>query len=380
MSFISVKKLDQESLVCIVVGEKNNRNCIVLRLYRKPNKGLMGVDISSTSVKLLELSVKNGRYWVESYGLSPLIDGSVVEKNILNVENVADALERAMNIANPQSSNAAIAVPTSMVIHKVIEMDADMNDDEREVQIRMDAEQYIPFPLDEVSLDFEVLPEKLNSPNRVNVLLVATRTENVDSRVEVLDLVGVEPKIADVESYALERSFEVFSDTLPIGVNLVGILDIGHTMTTLSVMQNGKIIYTREQVFGGKQLTQDVQNRYGLSFDEAGRAKKDRTLPDDYESEVLMPFLDAVVQQAARSLQFFFSSSQFNEIDHILLAGGNANIPGLQKLMQQKLGYRVTVANPFLQMGFSPQIDLRKIENDAPSLLVACGLALRSFD
>ena len=380
MSFISVKKLDQESLVCIVVGEKNNRNCIVLRLYRKPNKGLMGVDISSTSVKLLELSVKNGRYWVESYGLSPLIDGSVVEKNILNVENVADALERAMNIANPQSSNAAIAVPTSMVIHKVIEMDADMTDDEREVQIRMDAEQYIPFPLDEVSLDFEVLPEKLNSPNRVNVLLVATRTENVDSRVEVLDLVGVEPKIADVESYALERSFEVFSDTLPIGVNLVGILDIGHTMTTLSVMQNGKIIYTREQVFGGKQLTQDVQNRYGLSFDEAGRAKKDRTLPDDYESEVLMPFLDAVVQQAARSLQFFFSSSQFNEIDDILLAGGNANIPGLQKLMQQKLGYRVTVANPFLQMGFSPQIDLRKIENDAPSLLVACGLALRSFD
>lgn len=352
----------------------------MLRLYRKPNKGLVGVDISSTSVKLLELSVKNGRYWVESYGLSPLTDGSVVEKNILNTENVADALERAMNLANPQSSNVAIAVPTSMVIHKVIEMDADMSDEEREVQIRMDAEQYIPFPLDEVSLDFEVLADKLPMHNRVNVLLVATRTENVDSRVEVLDLVGLNPKVADVESYALERSFEVFADTLPIGVNLVGILDIGHTMTTLSVMQNGKIIYTREQVFGGKQLTQDVQNRYGLSYDEAGRAKKDRTLPDDFETEVLMPFLDAVVQQAARSLQFFFSSSQFNEIDHILLAGGNANIPGLSKLMQQKLGYRVTIANPFLQMGFSPQIDLKKIENDAPSLLVACGLALRSFD
>nr|WP_218945308.1 MULTISPECIES: pilus assembly protein PilM [unclassified Acinetobacter] len=366
--------------MCCCWGQKNNRNCIVLRLYRKPNKGLVGVDVSSTSVKLLELSVKNGRYWVESYGLSPLVDGSVVEKNILNQDNVADALERAINIANPQSTNAAFAVPTSMVIHKVIEMDADMSDDEREVQIRMDAEQYIPFPLDEVSLDFEVLPERLNNPNRVNVLLVATRTENVDSRIEVLDLVGLTPKVADVESYALERSFEVFADTLPIGANLVGVLDIGHTMTTLSVMQNGKIIYTREQVFGGKQLTQDVQNRYGLSYDEAGRAKKDNTLPDDFETEVLMPFLDAVIQQAARSLQFFFSSSQFNEIDHILLAGGNANIPGLAKMMQQKLGYRVTIANPFLQMGFSPQIDLKKIENDAPSLLVACGLALRSFD
>ena len=352
----------------------------MLRLYRKPNKGLLGVDISSTSVKLLELSVKNGRYWVESYGLSPLLDGSVVEKNILNVENVADALERAMNLANPQSSNVALAIPTSMVIHKVIEMDADMSDEEREVQIRMDAEQYIPFPLDEVSIDFEIMADQSTSDHHVKVLLVATRTENVDSRVEVLDLVGLSAKVADVESYALERSFEVFADTLPIGVHLVGILDIGHTMTTLSVMQNGKIIYTREQVFGGKQLTQDVQNRYGLSYEEAGRAKKDRTLPDDFETEVLLPFLDAVVQQAARSLQFFFSSSQFNEIDHILLAGGNANIPGLSKLMQQKLGYRVTIANPFLQMGFSPQIDLKKLENDAPSLLVACGLALRSFD
>ena len=352
----------------------------MLRLYRKPNKGLVGVDISSTTVKLLELSVKNGRYWVESYALLPLPENSVVEKSILNPEAVADALERVVNLANPHTTHVAIAVPTSMVIHKIIEMDADMSDEEREVQIRMDAEQYIPFPLDEVSLDFEVLPDRLANPNRVNVLLVATRTENVDTRVEVLELAGLVAKVADVESYAMERAFSVFADTLPMGANTVGILDIGHTMTTLSVMQKGKIIYTREQVFGGRQLTQDVQSRYGLSFEEAGRAKKERTLPDDYDTEVLEPFLDAVVQQAARSLQFFFSSSQFNEIDHILLAGGIANIPGLAKLLQQKLGYRVTIANPFLQMGFSPQIDIKKIENDASSLMVACGLALRSFD
>ena len=352
----------------------------MLRLYRKPNKGLVGVDISSTTVKLLELSVKNGRYWVESYAVMPLPENSVVEKSILNPEAVADALERVVNLANPHTTHVAIAVPTSMVIHKIIEMDADMSDEEREVQIRMDAEQYIPFPLDEVSLDFEVLPDRLANPNRVNVLLVATRTENVDTRVEVLELAGLVAKVADVESYAMERAFSVFADTLPMGANTVGILDIGHTMTTLSVMQKGKIIYTREQVFGGRQLTQDIQSRYGLSFEEAGRAKKERTLPDDYDTEVLEPFLDAVVQQAARSLQFFFSSSQFNEIDHILLAGGNANIPGLAKLLQQKLGYRVTIANPFLQMGFSPQIDIKKIENDASSLMVACGLALRSFD
>ncbi len=353
----------------------------MLRLYRKPNKGLIGVDISSTSVKLLELSVKSGnRYWVESYALVPLPEGSVVEKNILNPEAVGDALERAINLANTQSTAAAFAIPTSMVITKTIEMDADMTDDEREVQIRMDAEQYIPFPLDEASLDFEVLPERLANPNRVDVLLVATRLENIEARSEVLELANLTAKIADVESFAIENAYQVFSDTLPMGVNTVGILDIGHTMTTLSVMQKNKVIYTREQVFGGKQLTQEIQNRYGLSFEEAGRAKKSRSLPDDYDIEVLEPYLDAVVQQAARSLQFFFSSSQFNEIDHILLAGGNANIPGLAKLLQQKLGYRVTIANPFLQMGFSPQIDIKKIENDASSLMVACGLALRSFD
>ena len=352
----------------------------MLRLYRKPNKGLTGVDISSTSVKVLELAVKNGKYHVESYALVPLPEGSVVEKNILNVEAVADALERAINLADPQSDQAAFAVPTSMVISKVIEMDADMNDDEREVQIRMDAEQYIPFPLDEVSLDFEVLPDRLANPNRVKVLLVATRLENISLRSEVLELAGLTPKIADVESFAIENAYQVFADTLPVGVNTVAILDIGHTMTTLSVMQNGKVIYTREQVFGGKQLTQDIQNRYGLSYEEAGRAKKTQTLPDDYETEVLEPYLDAVVQQAARSLQFFFSSSQFNEIDHILLAGGNANITGLAKLIQQKLGYRVTVVNPFLQMGFSSKVDVQKIEKDASSLMVACGLSMRSFD
>ncbi|MEX5439946.1 pilus assembly protein PilM [Acinetobacter indicus] len=350
------------------------------RLYRKPSKGLIGVDISSTSVKLLELSVKNDRYWVESYALVPLPEGSVVEKNILNPEAVGDALERAFNLANTPTTAAALAIPTSMVISKTIEMDADMTDDEREVQIRMDAEQYIPFPLDEVSLDFEVLPDRLANPNRVNVLLVATRLENIESRCEVIELAGLTPKVADVESFAIENAFKVFADTLPMGVNTIGVLDIGHTMTTLSVLKDNKIIYTREQVFGGKQLTQEIQNRYGLSFEEAGRAKKSRTLPDDYDIEVLEPFLEAVVQQAARSLQFFFSSSQFNEIDHILLAGGNANIPGLAKLLQQKLGYRVTIANPFLQMGFSSKIDIKRIESDASSLMVACGLALRSFD
>lgn len=352
----------------------------MLSFQRKQNKSLIGVDISSTSVKLLELNIRDGRYWVESYGILPLPAHAVVEKNIADPESVGDTIERLLNLTNPRSNGAAAAVASSAVITKVIEMDSDMTDDEREVQIRLDAEQYIPYPLDEVSLDFEVVDISPTNPNRVSVLLVASRTENVDTRSEALELAGLIPRVIDVESYAVERAFSLIIDTLPGSPDIVAIFDIGHTMTTLSVLKDEKIIYSREQLFGGKQLTEDIQRRYGLSLEEAGRAKKEGNLPDDYEPEVLTPYMDAIVQQASRSLQFFYSSTQFNDIDHILLAGGNANIPGLARLLQEKLGHRVTVANPFMQMGFAPQIDTNQLENDAPSLMVACGLALRSFD
>lgn len=353
----------------------------MLRLNRKANKGLIGVDISSTAVKVLELSVKSGnKFTVESYALIPLQEGLVVDKNILNEEAVADAVERAVNLARTSAKNVAFAVPNSMVITKVIEMEADMTDDERDIQIRMDAEQYIPFPLDEVSLDFEVLPDRLPNPNMVNVLLVAIRLENIEVRKNVVEIADLTAKVADVENFAIENAFKIFSDTLPVGANTIAILDIGHTTMTMSVMQKQQIIYNREQAFGGKQLTKDIQSRYGLSIEEAERAKRTNALPDDYETEILDAFLEAVIQQASRALQFFFSSSQYNEIDHILLAGGTANLPGLAKLIQQKLGYRVTVVNPFLHMSFSPKVDVKKLESDASSLMVACGLALRSFD
>ena len=352
----------------------------MLRLYRKQKKGLIGVDISSTSVKILELSKKSDRYHVESYGLVPLPEGTVVEKNIVNPEAVAEAIQSALDKGNPSSDQAAFAVPTSSVITKIIEMDSDMTDDEREVQIRLDAEQYIPFPLDEVSLDFEVLSERAARVDKVNVLLVATRTENVDARTEALMYAGLTPKVADVENYTIERAVTVFANTLPMGANIVAMLDIGHSMTTLSVMDNGKIIYTREHMFGGRQLTLDIQNHYGLSVAEAGRAKKERSLPDNYTPDVLLPFMESVAQQAERSLQLFFSATQYVDIDHILLAGGTANLEGLSKYLQQQLNYRVTVANPFVQMSYSPQVNISKIEQDAPSLMVACGLALRSFD
>lgn len=347
---------------------------------RKQTKGLIGVDISSTSVKVLELTQSNGRYWVENYARVELPEGAVVEKNIANAEAVGEAIEKAIDRADIRVSNVAVAIPASLVISKVVEMDEDMNDDEREVQLRLDAEQYIPFPLDEANLDFAVLPDQLPNPAHVNVVLVATRTENVESRVEALELAGLTTKVVDAESFALERSVELLASTLAVGTNTIGLLDIGHSTTTFTVIHNGRIIYSREQSFGGKHLTEQIRNHYGIDYRDAEEAKIEGRLPDDYEDAVLVPFLEQIEQQASRALQFFQSSSTVGDIDHLLLSGGSANLPNLARKLQGSLGYRVTVANPFVQMSMSSHVDTRLLERDAASLLVACGLALRSFD
>jgi type IV pilus assembly protein PilM len=303
----------------------------------------------------------------------------VVEKNISDEEAVADAIRQVISQSKCKIKDAAVAVAGSAVITKLIEMPAGLDDDALESQITIEADQYIPFPLDEVSIDFEVQGPVEDNPDQVNVLLAACRRENVESRAGVLEAAGLNPKIVDVEAYTIERAYPLLAERWEDQQEqLVAIVDIGATMTTLSVLSNGNTIYTREQLFGGKHLTEEIQRRYGLSFAEAGLAKKQGGLPDDYEDEVLAPFKDAVVQQVTRSLQFFFSSSQYNEVDHIVLAGGVAAIDGLPELIQERLGTLTTIANPFAGMSVASRVNTVSLTNDAPSLMIATGLALRS--
>lgn len=354
----------------------------MLGLFTKKANTLLGIDISSTSVKLLELSRSGSRYRVESYAVEPLPANAVVEKNIAELEGVGQALSRLLTKAKTGVKSAAVAVSGSAVITKSIEMDGGLSDDELENQLKIEADQYIPYPLEEVAIDFEVQGPAARSPGRVEVLLAACRKENVEIREAALALAGLTAKIVDVEAYALERSYGLLAPQLGVGHDelIVALVDIGATMTTLSVLHNGRTIYTREQLFGGRQLTEEIQRRYGLSMEEAGLAKKQGGLPDDYDSEVLQPFKEAVVQQVSRSLQFFFAAGQFHDVDYILLAGGTASIPGLDRLIQQKIGTQTLVANPFADMALSSKVNAGALASDAPSLMIACGLALRSFD
>ncbi len=351
-------------------------------LFKNKSKVLLGLDISSTSVKLLELSRANDRYRVESYAVEPLPPNAVVEKNISDVEGVGEAIKRVLSRSKCSSRMAAVAVAGSAVITKTIEMDASLSDDEMENQITVEADQYIPYPLDEVAIDFEVQGLSERNPDQVEVLLAACRKENVEMREAALELGNLKPAVVDIEAHAMKRAFELLKPQL--GSNpedlVVAIIDVGATMTTLSVLAEDKSIYTREQLFGGKQLTEEIQRRYSLSFEEAGLAKKQGGLPDDYQEEVLEPFKEAVLQQVTRSLQFFFSSSQYDDVDYIVLAGGTSSIDGLAGMIETKLGTPTIVANPFVDMSLSSRVDADALANDAPAMMISCGLAMRSFD
>ncbi len=343
---------------------------------------LLGIDISTAAVKLLELSRTGTQYRVESYGVVPLPQDAVVEKTISKVEAIGNAIKTVAAHSGSKLKHAAVAVPASSVISKVITMPANLSDDDMEAQIELEADQYVPYALDEVSLDFEVQGHNEKNPDMVDVLLVACRRENVEDRVAAVELAGLKVEIVDIESYALENSFALIADQLPENSPdlTVAIADIGANLTTLNVLHANRIIYTREQGFGGKQLTDEIQRRYGLSFEEAGLAKKHGGLPDNYIPEVLEPFKQALAQQVGRSLQFFLSSSSHKGTDQLVLAGGCASITGIDRYVEKSLGIPTIVANPFLNMSLSNRVKLQNLNNDASSLMTACGLALRSFD
>jgi type IV pilus assembly protein PilM len=349
--------------------------------FKKKSTQLIGVDISATAIKLLELSRSGDKYRVESYAVEPLPANSVVDKNITDIDAVGEAIKRAVTKSGTKTKFAAAAVAGGTVITKIIQMPANLSDADMANQIQVEADQYIPFPLEEVALDFEVIGPSDN-PDRVNVLLAASRNENVEARVGALGIGGLTAKIIDVEQFALENTigmlarkvFEAPED------EIIAVADIGSSVTTFSVLEKLSIIYSREQQFGGAQLTEDIQRRYGLSYEEAGLAKKQGGLPENYATEVLEPFKESIGQQISRAQQFFFSASQIAHIDHLILAGGCASIQGIAELVESKIGVPTIIANPFAEMSVSSRVSAQALTNDAPALMVSCGLALRSFD
>lgn len=356
---------------------------IDLSIFNPKARPLLGLDISSSSVKMVELSEPaKGSYRIERYAIEPLPRDAVVDGNIANLEAAAEAVRRAWKRLATSTKYVALALPAAAVITKKIIVPAGLRERELEVQVESEANQYIPFALDEVNLDFQIAGPAPSSPEEVEVLIAASRKEKVEDRVAVAEAAGLKALVMDVESYAAQAAFELVEQQLPEGGKnqIIALVDVGANVMNVTILRNDQPVYAREQAFGGSQLTQDIMRQYGMSQEEAEAAKRAGNLPENYEAELLRPFMDNLALEVSRALQFFFTSTQYNQVDHIVLAGGCAVIPGVDETVSSRSQISTVVANPFVNMALSQRIRPRHLATDAPSLLVACGLALRRFD
>ena len=352
-------------------------------LFGRGSRELIGLDISSSAVKLLELGKRGDRYSVEAYAVEPLPPNVVNDKQITDPRAVGDVITRALNRAGTRTRQVAVAVAGSSVITKIIGMPQSLKENDMEEQIKAEADQYIPYPIDEVNLDFQVLGPSAREKDTVDVLLAACRKEQVETRIAALEIAGLKPLVVDIEAYALENACQFLTHQMPAqgAGKTVAVVDVGASTTSLLVLHDLQTIYTRDQAFGGKQLTEDIMRFYGMSYDEAGKAKRLGNLPNNYESEVLTHFIADMAQQIDRSLQFFFAAaSRHNVIDQLILAGGCAHIPGVDAAIQKRLQIPCVIAQPFSKMSIGSRAKPAQLGQDEASMLIAAGLALRAFD
>ncbi len=352
-------------------------------LLGRKNPPLVGLDISTSSVKLVELvEAGNNEFRLERFASESLPRGAVVDSNIENVEQVSEAVRRVWAKSGTRVRHVALGMPPASVITKKIILPAGLSEDELEIQVESEANQYIPFALDEVSLDFDVIGPAQNSPDDVEVLIAATRKEKVEDRVAVAEAAGLKPLVMDIESYAARAAIDRVTAQLPKGGQdqIVALFQIGAHVTHVSVMLDGQTLYEREQPFGGNQLTQDIVRAYGLSFEEAEAKKRAGDLPEGFEGELLSVFLENAAVEVTRAIQFFFTSTPYTHIDHIFLAGGCAVVAGLVEFVAERTRISTSVVSPFQGMQLAPNIREKQLRAEAPSYLVACGLAMRRFD
>ncbi len=354
-----------------------------LPFFSSKTPPLLGLDIGSSSVKIVELTdAGGGTLRLERYAIEPIPRGAVVDGNIDKIEVVAEAVKRAWRRTGTRVKNVAMALPASAVITKRIALPANLREEEMEMQVESEANQYIPFALDEVSLDFQVLGAIPNAPDDVEVLIAASRKEKVEDRMAVAQSSGLNPVVVDVESFAARAALARLVGQLPNqGEGLViAVFYVGANTTGVTVLLDGEAIYEREQPFGGQQLTGDISRAYGISVEDAEQKKRNGDLPANFEADVLKPFIDSTTTEITRALQFFFTSTPYTRVDQIMLAGGSSVLTGLPEALMERAQVPTSVISPFKGMELAANLRERQLRLDAPALLTPCGLAMRRFD
>ncbi|MEA3219719.1 MAG: Cell division protein FtsA [Immundisolibacter sp.] len=355
-------------------------NHLIHNIFKQRIPPLLGLDISTSAVRLLALDSTSRGFRVESCAQVRLPHGAVAEGSVADAEAVARAVGEALTRAGSKRRRVALAVSGSQIISRQIAMPVDFSDADIEQQITLESDQYIPYPLDDVYFDFVVLGPNARNPQTADVLLIVARNEVVDKRLEPLSAAGLAAAVVDVEAYALESAFPLIAPQMPptARTGVTAMVDVGASTTTLNVLQGGVTLFTREQSFGGEQLLQQIQERYGLAYPEASAALLEGSFPEEWRSTIIEPFLDSLANQVGRLLQVFFSATGQSSLDHIVLSGGCAGLAGAAGIVGRYLGLDTRVGNPFLGVEFAPGIDAARLREHGHAWMIAAGLAMRS--
>lgn len=352
-------------------------------LFRKRQRSIVGADIDSLSASLLELSPEGSTFKLKAYGI-----GSLAQKEVsgdeqaaqegLDFEAQGNSLAKLLKAGKFFSRNVISAVPASSVITKHLVMDASLNNEEMESQVVLEAEQVIPYPIEEVAMDFEVLGEHAQDEGKVNVLLVACRKQTVDDRESVLTLAGLSPQAIDVVSYAMERAYSLVQPqlTLPEKGASVALVHVGDLFTTLNILRNNRSVYVRSSPFGLRQMADQLSQKMQCSLQEAlNKCLKPDSLGSD--AKLVADFYSQAANQVNRLMEQYYSAEHAPIVDHIILSGRFADISVLQQKVEELASVKCTLANPFADMRIASSVNKDQLDQYAPALFVACGLAMR---
>jgi type IV pilus assembly protein PilM len=348
-----------------------------LKLFRSKSQAVIGIDIGTHSVKLVELAGTYSNPRVIAWGVAPVPVGAFSENTISNAELIADTLNGLIVKSGAKGETVAVSVSSSHAITKVLGMPSDISDGEMEEQISIEALHFIPYPIDEVNIDFEVMgPSSVNDQEN-DVLLVACRRSIVDDYIDLIEDADLDLRYVDIDTYALER---VYRSLNSLGANSdqpVALFDIGSSSSHLMVVDDERVLYSRHQNFGASQLVKLIRKEYGVSVDEADEILHSSQPPGDFLTAVQEPFVEMLRQEISRALQFFYSSSSFSNIDSIVLSGASCSLNGLAGDLEVKMRTKVSVLNPIANA--TVQMNRDAINSVAPGLSIAFGLSLRGL-
>ncbi|NWF36002.1 type IV pilus assembly protein PilM [Mariprofundus sp. KV] len=359
-----------------------------MSFFSSRSEGIMGVDISSTGIKLVELSRSRSGYELVSLATIPLPRDAIVENTIIDSSAVTQALIEAVNAAKTSTKNVALAVSGNAVIIKTITIPT-VSEFELEAQIQYEADQHVPYDIDDVFLDFFIQGMTADDPEHMDVVLAACKREVVEDYQMVLAEAGLTAKCVDCAVFALENGAEVTEQhNLPHGgeqlladedADVHALINIGANMMNINVLINGQMAFVRDQFYGGQNLTEEIQKEHDISYQAAEQLKTDDF--DSIHPEALERFYMGLTSELVRSLDFYSASRAEFPVRKLLLSGGCALIPNIATELEQRLGIDTAILNPFENIKIpAKKFDEQHIRRIGPMLMIPIGLAMRSFD